>query len=337
MNDTTVPIDNQTSIQQTHDRIIIERAVKDGIKTYADSRRRNITLFIDTHFSFAGAWQLNKCAFGKDMVRAPANLAWAPFYFSAKMGGMAADKAGFTSVSSKLKNVKPGLRTDVEREIEWLMYTEFLELPFTEEERVCDKNALLKCILVENELIDLLDEKLRPLVNIDSDSSERAKLEEKLSTYVDNRKDIAELATTLTGIATGLAARKGVKLGAVGLGQAAATAIAQQIAISNFFLGQTLGGLYYSMFPTAASMGLLVGVTGGVAAAMGVFSAFAGVITDPAQRALGLHHKKLHKLVDAIENQLLGESDESYELRDGIIARLLDFVDLLACVTPVKA
>jgi len=318
------------------DRAIVVRAVKDGIKAYTDSRRRSITPFMDAHFSFKGAWQLNKCAFGKDMLRAPANLVWAPFYFAAKLGGTAAKKAGFPSVSNKLKNVKPGLRTDVEREIEWLMYTEFLELPFIEGERVSDKNALLTYILAENELIDLLDEKLRPLADIGSDSSERAKLEEKLGTYLDNRKDVAELATTLTGIAAGLAAHKGVNLGAVGLGQATATAIAQQIAISNFILGQTLGGFYYSIFPAAASMGLVVGVTGGVAAAMGVFTAFAGVISDPAQKALGLHHKKLHKLVDAIENQLSGESDESYELRDGIIARLLDFVDLLVCVAPVK-
>ena len=92
--------------------------------------------------------------------------------------------------------------------------------------------------------------------------------------------------------------------------------------------------MYYSFFPAAASMGLLVGATGGIAAAMGIVSAFAGVIADPAQKALGLHHKKLHSLVDAVEIQLLGESNESYVLRDGLIARLLDFIDILANVAP---
>jgi len=315
-------------------RTIIEQAVKDGIKAYADSRRRNISPFIEEHFSFKGAWELNKCAFGKDLLRAPANLAWAPFYFAAKMGGAAAEKAGLDSVSEKLNKVEPGFRTDVEREVEWLLYSDFLELPIIEGERVCEKNALLTFILKEDGMASLLEDKLLPFAGIGNDSDQRAKLEEKLSIYVNNRKDVAELTTTILGIAAGLSAHKGINMGAIGLGQATAVAITQQIAISNFFLGQTLGGIYFSYFPAAASIGLVVGATGGIAAAMGIVSAFAGVIADPAQKALGLHHKKLHSLVDAVENQLLGESNESYLLRDGLIARLLDFVDILANVAP---
>jgi hypothetical protein len=183
-------------------------------------------------------------------------------------------------------------------------------------------------------MVSLFEEKLLPFADISNDSNERAKLEEKLGTYVNNRKDVAELTTAIMGISAGLAAHKGINMGAIGLGQTTAAVIAQNVAISNFFLGQTLGGMYYSFFPVAASMGLIVGATGGIAAVMGIVSAFAGVIADPAQKALGLHHKKLHSLVDAVENQLLGESSESYVLRDGLIARLLDFIDILANVAP---
>lgn len=315
-------------------RVIVEQAVKKGIKAYADSRRRNITPFIEDHFSFKGAWELNKCAFGKDLLRAPANLLWAPVYFAAKIGSAAAEKAGMESVSKNLNKVGPGFRTDVEREVEWLMYSEFLELPFVEGDRTCEKNALLTFILADGAMVSLFEDKLLPFACIANDPHERAKLEDKLATYVNNRKDVAELTTTIMGISAGLAAHKGINLGAIGLGQAAAATIAQQIAISNFFLGQSLGGIYYSFFPASASMGLLVGATGGIAAAMGIVSAFAGVIADPTQKALGLHHKKLHNLVDIVENQLLGESNESYILRDGLIARLLDFIDILACVAP---
>lgn len=45
-----------------NNRAVVERAVKEGIKAYADSRRRNITPFIEDHFSFKGAWELNKWA-----------------------------------------------------------------------------------------------------------------------------------------------------------------------------------------------------------------------------------------------------------------------------------
>lgn len=322
---------NQNNV---NNRAIVMQAVKGGIKAYADSRRRNITPFIEDHFSFKGAWELNKCAFGKDLWRAPANLLWAPFYFAAKLGSAAAEKAGLESVSEKLKKVEPGFRTDVEREVEWLMYSEFLELPFVDGDYTCEKNALLTFILAEDGMVSLFEEKLLPFACVANDPHERAKLEDKLSTYINNRKDVAELTTAIMGISAGLAAHKGLNMGALGLGQTSAAVIAQQIAISNFFLGQTLGGMYYSFFPAAASMGLLVGATGGIAAAMGIVSAFAGVIADPAQKALGLHHKKLHSLVDAVENQLSGESNESYVLRDGLIARLLDFIDILANVAP---
>ena len=320
-----------------NNRAIVDQAVSEGIKAYADSRRRKITPFIEDHFSFKGAWELNKCAFGKDLLRAPANLAWAPVYFAAKLGGIAAEKAGMKAVSEKLKKVEPGFRTDVEKEVEWLMFSEFLELPFVEGKRVCEKNVLLTFILAEDEMVSLFEEKLLSIASIGNDSTQRAKLEEKLSTYVNNRKDVAELTTAIMGISAGLAAHKGINMGAIGLGQTTATVIAQQLAISNFFLGQSLGGIYYSFFPAAASMGLLVGATGGIAAAMGLVSAFAGVLADPAQKALGLHHKKLHSLVDAVEDQLLAESNESYVLRDGLIARLLDFIDILVNVAPKMA
>lgn len=317
------------------DRNIVEQAVKAGIKSYADSRRRKITSFVETNFSFKGAWNLNKVAFGWDMLRAPANLAWMPIYFTAKIGGSATEKMGLRSLSGRLRTVPPGFRTDVERRVEWLLYSEFLELPFEGGGSVCEKNLLLTQILAEKELIGLFEERLRALADLQGDPTARKKLEEKLSTYLDNRKDVAELTTTLMALSASLVAHKGLNMGAVGLGQTTAAAIAHQIAVSNFFLGQTLGGVYYSFFPATASMGLVIGATGGVAAVLGVVSAFAGVLADPTQKALGLHHKKLHRLVDAIENQLLGEGRESYALRDGLIARILDLLDILGTVVPI--
>jgi hypothetical protein len=310
--------------------------VKAGIAAYAESRRQRINPFVDKHFSFRGAWKLNKHALGRDLYRAPANLLWAPFYFVAKTGGAASKKMGLESVARKLKQLPSGLRTDVEREIEWLIYSEFLELPYASKTRVTKKNALVEYILSGSELVCLFETALQPLSNAGESSLMRLHLERKLATYIDNRKDVAELTSALIAAAGALAAKKGFGGGTLALGQAAAAAAAQASAVSTFWLGPTLGGLYYSVFPAAVTTGLLVGATTAVAGVLALVSAVAGVIADPAQRALGLHQKKLRRLVDAIENQLSGSGSESYELHDGLVARLLDLLDILRSVAPVR-
>jgi hypothetical protein len=50
----------------------------------------------------------------------------------------------------------------------------------------------------------------------------------------------------------------------------------------------------------------------------------------------GLHQKKLRRLVDALENQLSGIGSESYQLREGLIARILDLLDILRSLAPVR-
>jgi hypothetical protein len=323
-------------VPSNSDRRVVIRSIETGIAAYAESRRRRITPFVDKHFSFRGAWKLNKLALGRDLYRAPANLFWAPIYFITKVGGAAFNRIGLTSVSGKIAQLPSGFRTDVEREVEWLLFSEFLELPYALNTRVTEKNSLVEYILTDSELARLFETALQPLSKANENSHVRLQLEKKLTTYIDNRKDVAELTSALIAAAGALAVKKGLGGGTIALGQAAAAAAAQASAVSTFWLGPTLGSLYYSVFPAAVSIGLLVGATTGVAAVLGLVSAVAGVLADPAQRALGLHQKKLLRLVDALENQLSGSGSEAYELRDGLIARLLDLVDVLRSVAPVR-
>jgi hypothetical protein len=323
-------------VSSDDDRSVVVRSINAGIAAYADSRRQRITPFVDKHFSFRGAWQLNKIALGRDLYRAPANLLWAPINFFAKAGGSACNRIGLTSISRKAAGLPSGFRTDVEREVEWLLFSEFLDLPYASNTRVTRKNALVEYILADSELARLFATALQPLSDANEDSHMRLQLEKKLNTYIDNRKDVAELTSALIAAAGALAAKKGFGGGTIAFGQAAAAAVAKASAVSSFWLGPTLGGIYYGIFPAAASVGLVVGVTTGIAAVLGSVSAFAGVIADPAQRAVGLHQKKLRRLVDALENLLSGIGNESYQLRDGLIARILDLLDILRSLAPVR-
>jgi hypothetical protein len=114
------------------------------------------------------------------------------------------------------------------------------------------------------------------------------------------------------------------------LGPALAAAVAQQTAILSFPLGSTLGGLWYGAFPAAASPALVAGLTGGLMLGAAALSAFAGLIADPLQRRLGLHRRRLERLVAALERQWVDRGDGAFVVRDHYAARLLGFLDLLA-------
>jgi hypothetical protein len=96
-------------------------------------------------------------------------------------------------------------------------------------------------------------------------------------------------------------------------------------------LGASAGSLWYGLFPAAASPLLVGGITGGLLALTSVASAFAGIIADPVQKGLGLHQRRLHRLIDAVEKQWTSEHENAeFVARDPYVARLLDIFDVLS-------
>jgi hypothetical protein len=164
----------------------------------------------------------------------------------------------------------------------------------------------------------------------------REKLEMHLRTYTASRTAAAELSGALLNLAAGAAAFQQLTPGALAMGTTTAGAIAQYLAVSKFALGPALGSLYYGVFPATASMGLLVTTTGGLMLALGVLAACAGVIIDPVQQALGMHERKLNKLVAALELELAGQRG-SVRIRDMYVARVFDLWDLLQTASRVVA
>jgi hypothetical protein len=119
--------------------------------------------------------------------------------------------------------------------------------------------------------------------------------------------------------------------GVMSLGPALAAALAKNAAVASFPLGAGAGGLWYGLFPAAVSPVLVGGVTGGLLAATSVASAFAGIIADPVQKGLGLHHRRLHRLIDAVEKQWnLEHEDADFVAHDPYVARLMDVFDILS-------
>lgn len=321
---------------QPAERELIAEAVTSGAKRYFDSRRGRIPDFVQTHFSLKGALRINRRALGGDLLRAPANLMWAAPYLGLRVSSLVLRKAGVKRLGERLGRVPPGFQTRVQREVQWLVQTELLELPWEQDGRRAEADALLAAILAEPALSALLvnylerihEEALRP-------GFEQA-LRRDLGAYGGARLAAADLACGVISLSAGAAAFKQLTPGALSTGSALAAAIAQHSAISGFVFGPTLGSVYYGVFPAAASAGLIAASTGGVLAALGVVSAFSGVITDPVQARLGLHQRRLGKLIDALEAGFASPDAEGFRPRDHYAARIFDFFDLLKSAATLR-
>ena len=93
-----------------------------------------------------------------------------------------------------------------------------------------------------------------------------------------------------------------------------------------------LGTWWYGMFAVAPSAELLATVIGAFAVVGALFAVFSGILTDPLQRFIGLHRRRLLRLIDALEDLLCGDGEGRFPLRDHYVARLIDLLDLSAAL-----
>ena len=304
--------------------------VAEAAHLYFESRRLHVDEFIDRHFSLAGSAAIHREALGWDVLKAPANITLAVPNLVMQLAAAAAQRVGAERIAAHLGSHKLVLETAVGREIEWLIVTELLELPLRQGERESRRDALAETILSTPELRNAVTETLEAIGRRGDDPEFRQRLEEAMATYTGTRAAAAEITTALITLGAGAVAVKQATPGMISLGPALAAASAQQAAIASFPLGATLGSLWYGAFPAAASPALIAGLTGGLLAVSSMAAAFAGIIADPVQRALGIHRRRLLRLVDALEHQFCEEHGQSgFVVRDHYVARLLDLFDLL--------
>ncbi|MBL26447.1 MAG: hypothetical protein CMM50_02690 [Rhodospirillaceae bacterium] len=225
------------------------------------------------------------------------------------------------------------VRTDVAREVEWLLYTELLELPIVDGERVSTHDGLAEEIFADPAVASIVGRALDMLGERRDDPAFEGRLTERLERYTGSRLAAADMATSLMSLAAGGIVFKQMTPGMISMGPLVAGVITQHAAISAFPLGSMIGSLWYGIFPAASSAALLVGVTGGLVAAAAAISAFSGVLTDPLLRRLGLHRRRLHRLLNVLEADMLGRGDARFVIRDHYVARLFDAVDLLRAAT----
>jgi hypothetical protein len=303
--------------------------VDDGLRRYFAARRERVEPFVDRHFSLRGTLALHRAALGWDIARAPFNLVMAGPQFGLQIAGRGARRIGALRLAALLEGRTLTLRTAVEREIDWLIATELLELPFRQGDRVATRDALAETILSEPRLTEVLAPALAVIGERATAPGFRQKLEQTMGRYAATRQAAAEITTSLLSLSAGALAFNQLTPGMVTLGPVLAGMLVQQAAIASFPLGAGLGGLWYGLFPAVPSAGLIAGLTGGLMLAASTLAAFAGVVADPVQRRLGLHRKRLQRLIDSLERQSFDPASSVFTSRDHYVARLVDLFDLL--------
>lgn len=311
------------------DRAEADAVVAEAARAYFDGVRQRIDIFIDANFTIAGSARLHRHALGWDLLKAPANVALSLPQIALRLGSVAAHGLGAPETAEALARRELFLETATGRELRWRLMTDLLQLPFEDGDRRSSRDALAEAILAHARMQALLRAAGTATARHRDDPVFRARLEAALTSYAGTRAAAAEITTGLVTLGTGAVAFQKATPGALALGPVIAGSLAQGAAISSFPLGTTAGGLWYGVFPAQASPVLVAGATAGVIGVAALATAFAGMVSDPVQRALGLHRRRLDALVASLERGFAQADAKGFRTFDLYAARLLDLSDVL--------
>ncbi|MDT8855904.1 DUF6635 family protein [Paracoccaceae bacterium Fryx2] len=308
------------------DPAALEAAMQAAAAAYFADRRARVPDFVRRHFGLGGSLALHRAALGGDVLRAPVNLALAPVLVLSRIGAWGLRRARLTRAADWLGSKPILLETEVARRVESLILTDLLELP----QGTRTRDALTEAMLAQPALRAVVAARAGP----EALAGLQAQVSRTLGDYTGTRSAVAEMTTALGTLGAGALAFHAVTPGMVSLAPTLAAVLAHQAAIAAFPLGAGIGSMWYGVFPVAASPLLggaaLVGLVMTGAAA----TAFAGVLADPVQLRLGIHQRRLNRLIDALEDGFTGQGSRAFAAREHYLARLLDVAD--AAVAAVR-
>jgi hypothetical protein len=279
-----------------------------------------VEAFVSAHFTWPGTLRLHRAALGWDVLRAPVNLLLAPLLVLTRLAAVLCGWLGLRRLAGALRGLRILVPTSVARRVETLILTEVLDVPVTAEAGP------------EGRVRDLLSAKaLRDAFRAAGSAGEArrraTRIASAVSDYAGVRSAVAEMVTALVALALGAIAFRALTPGALSLAPDLAGALAQETAVADFPLGETLGGLWYGAFPVGASTGTVALTALALVLAGAVVSAFAGVLTDPVQARLGIHRRRLLRLLDTVDAELSGDPGRPFATREHYYARVFDLWD----------
>ena len=290
------------------DSALAREIVGDAIRRYFQKRRGRVQGFVDTTYSLKGAIGLHAHALGHDLWRAPLNVLMAVPQLGVNAAADILTRRGWPREARALKSRELFFRTSVADAVERAIHVELLELPYGGPGTPSFHDALAVEILADRRLKGALG-----ILEGPWGEGERRRMDtllmQNLSIYLNARTATGEVAGALIALAAGGVLLHQATPGMVALGPALARSVSAHV--------------------TGAAAAIFTG--GGVLAASAAIAAFSGIVTDPLQRRLGLHQRRLIRLLDSLETGFLG-GDPQLAAQEQYAARLLDMLDALAAL-----
>lgn len=296
-------------------RALTASQLEQAIEHYCADCHARVDGFVVQQLSGKGAWRLNRHALGADLLRVPLNIAWAPFWLLFQILAWLLGKLQLGLVARALKRIPPGITTKVQRELGARVERDLLLI------QADQADPLLGYLLAESGVDAAAIEALFTQPMADKGR------EQFRNRWFGARTAVAEITTNISMAAVGAVLFKQFTPGALGGGAALAAWWTWDQAVSRFWAGETLGRVWYGWFPPEVDWAARLAATGLLMVMLAVVASLSGFVTDPLQSALGMHQRRLHKLIDhmqlELKSNLLGDSST----REQYLARVTDILD----------
>lgn len=281
-----------------------------------EAGRRSVDAFVATSFSWRGTLLLHRHALGWDLLRAPVNVALAPVHLFVRLLAAALGLLRWRGAAAWLEGRLSAitLQTALGRHIEYRIAAELLNLPLWQ---------------------DGPAERTTPRTDAGGDEAgmRMARARRTLKSYSATRSAVAEITTALIALLVGALLFRSLTPGMASMAPSVAEAIVRDAAIAGFPLGRTLGAAWYGVFPTGASATQVIRALVALMAAASLVTTFSGLIADPIQARLRIHQRRLHRVIDALESELVGASPRSFTAREHYYARIADLFDAVSALS----
>lgn len=297
-------------------------AIERGAERYFRECESAIERFSQDHFLYPGTWHINKRAFGWDLAKMPANLIWTPFYVLMQVIGFACLKLKLNTISDKISHLPSGLNTQVQAHVRNLIYTELLGSP--SHPQSCSLYRF-----ISEEIIQVAGSIPSHLEPSYFDQTLQRLIKQTLEQYSITRISSADIANTMISTAAGALVFKQFTPGGLGLGIVLASIIAKASLSADFIFGATLGHYYYALFPPEPSFGMIVLSTLSILLSLSIIAAFSGLLTDPIQHYLGIHQRRLRKMLKHMSQDFKQQSVGSFHPKDQYLARIMELFDAI--------
>lgn len=249
-----------------------------------------IDQFIRRHYRLPGSLRLHRRALGWDLLRAPVNVVLAPLLLLVRLVSMTAHLVRLRRLSEFTARLVPQFRSDVGAAIE--------------------ADVMAKVISCRSSPI-------APPVS--------ENIRQHLRDYVAVRAAVSEIGSVLVVLTIGFTLFQAVTPGVISLTPMVTERAAHARDVADFPLGQWLGSAWYGAFPVGRPLWQYIAVGAGLAGMLSLVATFSGILADPLQARLGIHKRRLRRLLRRIDRA--GEDRPQIE-GEFVLARGADIVDL---------